>query len=66
MISINLIKDGFGQDKNLAFQTGTPSQVLTYTGPKATPGDYPVEGNNSIDLLIYAEIIFKWILREIG
>jgi hypothetical protein len=63
---MNLIQDGFGQDKNLAFQTGTPFQVLTDTGPKTTPGDYPVEGNDSIDLLIYAEIIFKWILREIG
>jgi hypothetical protein len=57
--------DRFRQDKNLAFQTGTPSEVPTDTGPKATPGDYPVEGSDLTGLFIYAEIIFKWILREI-
>ena len=58
--------DGFRQDKNLAFQTGTLSEVLTDTRPKATSGDYPVEGNDSIGLFIYAENIFKWILSERG
>lgn len=53
--------DRFRQDKNLVFQTETPSEVLTDIGPKATPGDYPVEGNDSTGLFIYAEIIFKWI-----
>jgi hypothetical protein len=62
---MNLIMDRFRQDKNLAFQTGTPSEVLTDTGPKATPIDYSVEGNDSTGLFIYAEIIFKWILNNI-
>ena len=53
--------DRFRQDKNLVFQTETPSEVLTDIGPKATPGDYPVEGKDSTGLFIYAEIIFKWI-----
>ena len=63
---MDLMMDRFRQDKNLAFQTGTPSEVLNDTGPKATPGDYPVEGNDSTGLFINAEIIFKWILRDIG
>jgi len=58
---MNLIMDRFRQHKDLAFQTATPSEVLTDTGPKATPGDYPVEGKDSTGLFIYAEIIFKWI-----
>jgi len=54
---------GFRQDKNLAFQTGTPSEVLTDTRPKATSGDYPVEGNDSMGLFIYAEKKYSNVLK---
>jgi hypothetical protein len=45
---------------------GHSSEVPIDRGPKAAPGVYPVEGNDSIGLFIYTEMIFKWILREIG
>jgi hypothetical protein len=48
------------------FQKWAPSEVLSDTGRKTTPGDYPVEGNDSTSLFIYAEIIFKRILRKKG
>jgi hypothetical protein len=62
---MKLKSDGFRQDTNLAFQTGTSPEVLIDSGSKATPGDYPVEGNDSIGLFTDAEIIFNWILGEI-
>jgi hypothetical protein len=63
---MKLKRDGFRQDTNLVLQTGTSSEVLIDRGSKATPDDYSVEGNDSIGLFTDAEIIFKWILGEIG